>query len=74
MTWQRRAACRRPGVDPDWFHPDRGQPNRDAKRVCATCPVQAECLDWALDTDQRWGIYGGLTERERRRLKRQHAA
>jgi WhiB family redox-sensing transcriptional regulator len=67
--WQRRAACRRPGVDPDGFYPDKGGTTRPAKRICAGCPVKAECLAYALANDERFGIWGGLSERERRRLR-----
>lgn len=65
-NWVSRAACA--GADPDLFHPQRGMPTSDAKAVCATCPVRTECLAWAVRTHQKFGIWGGLSERERRRL------
>jgi WhiB family redox-sensing transcriptional regulator len=65
----RRAACRRPGVDPDAFYPDKGGSTRAAKAVCAGCPVTADCLEYALTAGERWGVWGGLSERERRRLR-----
>lgn len=51
-----------------WF-PMKGQSNRDAKRICRSCPVLDACLQWALDHDERFGVWGGLSERERRRLR-----
>ena len=75
MSWRERAACRRPGVDPDAFYPDKGGSTRTAKAICNggrdrhACPVKAQCLDYALDNDERFGIWGGLSERERRRLR-----
>jgi WhiB family redox-sensing transcriptional regulator len=67
--WRHRSACR--SHDGEWWFPDeyRGataQLIQDrAKRICAGCPVRAECLAWALETDQRFGIWGGLTDSER---------
>lgn len=66
--WMARAACR--GLDTDMFFPRRGGDPEPAKRVCATCPVAEDCLDWALETGQRGGIFGGLSERARRQVKR----
>jgi WhiB family transcriptional regulator, redox-sensing transcriptional regulator len=73
--WRHRARCR--DVDPDLFFPtgtsapaDRRQAEQ-AKAVCALCPVRSECLAWSLDTFQDSGIWGGLTEEERRALRRQ---
>lgn len=57
-------------VDPGLFFPDKGGSTREAKAVCAACPVRAECLEYALAHDERFGIWGGTSERERRRLKR----
>ncbi|WP_231839643.1 MULTISPECIES: WhiB family transcriptional regulator [Blastococcus] len=58
-------------TDPEAFFPDKGGSTRDAKRVCAGCPVRAECLEYALASDERFGIWGGLSERERRRVRLQ---
>ena len=57
--------------DPDEmaFFPVKGGSTREAKRVCRGCEVRAECLEYALANDERFGIWGGLSERERRRLK-----
>jgi WhiB family redox-sensing transcriptional regulator len=69
--WQERANCL--GVDPDLFFPERGASTREAKAVCGSCEVRAECLEYALDHAEKFGIWGGLSERERRRLRRQRA-
>ena len=61
-------------IDPEVFFPSTGQPGREARRVCAGCSVRAECLEWALRTDQRYGIWGGLSETQRRTLRRVRAA
>jgi WhiB family redox-sensing transcriptional regulator len=66
--WRERAACRRPGVDPEWFFPEQGGTTRPAKRICQQCPVRVDCLDYAIATRQQFGVWGGLSERERRRL------
>ena len=69
--WQERANCL--GVDPDLFFPERGASTREAKAVCRGCEVRAECLEYALDHGEKFGIWGGLSERERRRVRRQRA-
>ena len=66
MTWQERALCAQ--TDPEAFFPEKGGSTREAKRVCLSCDVRSECLDYALAHDERFGIWGGLSERERRRL------
>ena len=68
-AWQDRALCAQ--TDPEAFFPEKGGSTREAKRVCRGCEVRAECLEYALAHDERFGIWGGLSERERRRLKRQ---
>lgn len=67
--WQDRALCAQ--TDPESFYPDKGGSTREAKKVCLSCEVRDECLEYALDNDERFGIWGGLSERERRKLKRQ---
>ncbi|RUP36203.1 MAG: WhiB family transcriptional regulator [Gordonia sp. (in: high G+C Gram-positive bacteria)] len=67
-TWQDRALCAQ--TDPEAFFPEKGGSTREAKRICSGCEVKAECLEYALHNDERFGIWGGLSERERRRLKR----
>jgi WhiB family redox-sensing transcriptional regulator len=69
LSWQERALCAQ--TDPEAFFPEKGGSTRDAKKVCLTCEVRVECLDYALAHDERFGIWGGLSERERRRLKKQ---
>lgn len=69
--WQTRANCL--GVDPDLFFPERGASTREAKSVCSGCEVKADCLEYALSNGEKFGIWGGLSERERRRLRRQRA-
>ena len=49
---------------------EKGGSTREAKRICGECPVRAECLEYALEEDERFGIWGGMSERERRKLKR----
>lgn len=68
LAWRQRAACR--GVDPDIFYPVSDEDAEDAKAVCSQCPVKEACLDWALTTREREGVWGGATERERRRIIR----
>ena len=67
--WRRDALCAE--TDPEAFFPEKGGSTREAKRVCAGCDVKAECLEYALATDERFGIWGGLSERERRRVRLQ---
>lgn len=73
IDWRDRAACL--DEDPETFFPigESSQADLDttrkAKAVCLRCDVREKCLQWALETDQRWGIWGGLTERERKKLK-----
>lgn len=69
LDWQDRALC--PQTDPEAFFPEKGGSTREAKKVCLECDVRDECLDYALGHDERFGIWGGLSERERRRFKKQ---
>ena len=66
--WQERALCAQ--TDPESFFPEKGGSTREAKKICTGCEVRSECLEYALAHDERFGIWGGLSERERRRLKR----
>ena len=66
--WQEQALCAQ--TDPEAFFPEKGGSTREAKRICSGCEVRAECLEYALANDERFGIWGGLSERERRRLRR----
>jgi WhiB family transcriptional regulator, redox-sensing transcriptional regulator len=69
--WQERANCL--GVDPDLFFPERGASTKEAKGVCRGCEVRVDCLEYALSNGEKFGIWGGLSERERRRVRRQRA-
>jgi WhiB family redox-sensing transcriptional regulator len=68
LMWQERALCAQ--TDPEAFFPEKGGSTREAKRVCLACEVRTECLEYALANDERFGIWGGLSERERRRVKK----
>ncbi|MFP3914367.1 MAG: WhiB family transcriptional regulator [Actinomycetota bacterium] len=69
LSWQDYANCR--GADADLFFPERGASTRKAKAICAECQVQAECLDYAIEIGEKFGIWGGMSERERRRVRRE---
>ena len=68
LSWQERSLCAR--TDPEAFFPEKGGSTREAKKVCVGCEVRSECLEYALANDERFGIWGGLSERERRKLKK----
>jgi WhiB family transcriptional regulator, redox-sensing transcriptional regulator len=68
LGWQERALCAQ--TDPEAFFPEKGGSTREAKKVCIGCDVRGECLEYALANDERFGIWGGLSERERRKLKK----
>ena len=68
QSWQEQALCAE--TDPEAFFPEKGGSTREAKKICTGCEVKAECLEYALSNDERFGIWGGLSERERRRLRR----
>lgn len=71
-SWTERALCAE--TDPDAFFPEKGGPTWPAKQVCRACDVQAECLEYALSRNERWGVWGGLSEQERRPLRKARAA
>jgi WhiB family redox-sensing transcriptional regulator len=68
LSWQESALCAQ--TDPESFFPEKGGSTREAKKVCQSCDVRLECLEYALASDERFGIWGGLSERERRKLKK----
>ena len=68
QEWQDQALCAQ--TDPEAFFPEKGGSTREAKKICTGCEVKAECLEYALANDERFGIWGGLSERERRKLKK----
>ena len=65
-AWHRLASCA--GLDPNLYFPVRGEPTKDARAVCATCPVRPECREAGMKEQQ--GLWGGLSARERRLLRR----
>lgn len=69
--WVSYAACG--PADASLYFPRKGGSSAQAKRVCAGCPVRAECLDYALVTNQRYGVWGGTSERERRALRKERS-
>jgi WhiB family transcriptional regulator, redox-sensing transcriptional regulator len=71
QSWQERALCAE--TDPEAFFPEKGGSIREAKRICTGCEVRAECLEYALANDERFGVWGGLSERERHRMRRRGA-
>ena len=68
LSWQSDSLCAQ--TDPEAFFPEKGGSTRDAKKICASCEVKAQCLEYALENDERFGIWGGLSERERRKLRK----
>jgi len=69
LAWRQQAACR--GLDPGIFYPPSDEEAEEAKAICAICPVRQPCLEYALAHRERDGVWGGATERERRRILRQ---
>lgn len=67
-SWREAGLCAQ--TDPEVFFPDKGGSTTSARAVCQSCDVRQQCLEYALAHDERFGIWGGLSERERRRLKR----
>lgn len=71
-AWQDLALCAE--TDPEIFYPEKGGGTRAAKQVCRACPVRTPCLEFALEHDERWGVYGGLSPNQRKGLKRRARA
>ena len=69
LAWRQRAACR--GIEADVFYPGTEEEAEVAKAICARCLVRQPCLEYALAVRERDGVWGGTTEKERRRLVRQ---
>lgn len=67
LAWQSDSLCAQ--TDPEAFFPEKGGSTRDAKKICVSCEVRVQCLEYALQNDERFGIWGGLSERERRKLR-----
>jgi WhiB family transcriptional regulator, redox-sensing transcriptional regulator len=70
-VWQDRAACF--GIEPDVFFPVSEEEAGPALAFCTVCPIQRDCLAWALKNGERYGVWGGTTEQQRRRLQRRVA-
>ncbi len=68
LAWQKKARCIE--VDPEIFFPERGGSSKAARAVCSLCEVRLQCLRYALVNREQFGIWGGTSERERRKLKR----
>jgi WhiB family redox-sensing transcriptional regulator len=69
VEWQTHARCTE--VDPEIFFPERGGSSKAARQVCSQCSVRDQCLEYALNNKEQFGIWGGTSERERRRLRRE---
>jgi WhiB family transcriptional regulator, redox-sensing transcriptional regulator len=67
QTWRDEGLCAQ--IDPDLWFPEKGESTRAAKEVCAACPVTEECLAYAMTGEIRFGVWGGTSERERKKLK-----
>lgn len=77
LAWQDSALCRQFYPDLDlWFPEQHAGPHaiKRAKELCGECPVRNQCLDYALTNDERFGVWGGLTEKERHDLRRKRRA
>lgn len=72
QPWMDGAVCAQ--TDPESFFPEKGCSTREAKRVCLGCDVREQCLEWALANGERFGIFGGTSERERRKIEKQRKA
>ncbi len=71
LGWKDYANCL--GANEDLFFPDRGASTRTAKQICSECQVRLECLEYAVTRGEKFGIWGGLSERERRKIRKQRA-
>lgn len=65
--WTRQGLCTQ--ADPEIFFPPKGNPGIRAKQICAGCPVRAECLAYAIEADEEFGIWGGLNRAERLKVR-----
>lgn len=70
--WYVDALC--PQTDPEVFFPSEGQSGRAAKTVCATCPVRSQCLDWAMENCELFGVWGGVSSKDRQKMRREQEA
>lgn len=65
-VWRLSANCAQ--TDPELFYPEPGESLDPARKICASCPVAKECLNWALKHEEWYGVWGGLSEKQRRNL------
>lgn len=65
--WEDQAACQ--GMETEWFYPERGESHHEQRTVCAGCPVRRECLTMAVERREKFGVWGGSSERQRRDLR-----
>lgn len=68
QEWAADALCAQ--TDPEAFFPNKSGSTREAKAVCGRCEARPDCLEYALDNQERWGIWGGASERERRKIEK----
>ena len=68
MAWMERGACR--GLDPKLFYPPPGYNTRAGRKICDHCPVEGECLEWAIGNKEWFGTWGGVSEERRRTMIR----
>jgi WhiB family transcriptional regulator, redox-sensing transcriptional regulator len=66
LSWQDAGLCGQ--TDPEAFFPEKGGSTREAKQVCRSCEVRAECLEYALEAGEPWGVWGGKSPEERREM------
>lgn len=71
LSWQDQSSCR--GADADLFFPERGASTRKAKAICTACNVREQCLEFAIQQSEKFGIWGGLSERERRKIRKERS-
>lgn len=72
LSWMEDALCAQ--TDPDIFYPEKGGSTAPATSICRNCPVQAQCLDYAVTNDIRHGIWGGTSDNDRKRMSRERKA
>ena len=70
-SWKSAGSC--VGSDPNMFFPERGESTEEAKAVCEGCEIRVQCLEFALANGEKYGIWGGMSERQRRKIRRQRA-
>ncbi|MGN6324512.1 WhiB family transcriptional regulator [Pseudolysinimonas sp.] len=69
QDWKDEGLCAE--TSPDLFFPGKGEPTTPAKKICVACDVKERCLAWALETGEEYGVWGGTSENERRRMRKE---